>query len=191
MDLVGWSYSGPIVLLVALQHPELVRSLTIYEPGVGAFVTDPASLKSAGEDRQAMLGPTIAASKAGDVAGVARLAPAGVNNQPDFFDTATPEIRSMFLDNARTLTLLLAAPPPPPITCDQLRQIKMSALIARGEATRTLFRISTEGAANCIPGAKLVIIPGGRHLAMIQQPEAFNMALLQFLSKVGSQPNPR
>ena len=30
VDLVGWSYSGPIVLLVALQHPELVHSLTIY-----------------------------------------------------------------------------------------------------------------------------------------------------------------
>jgi len=190
VDLVGWSYSGPIVLLVALQHPELVRSLTIYEPAIGAFVTDPASLKNAGEDRRAMWGPAIAASKAGDVAAVARLVPAGVNNQPDFFDTAMPEIRSMFLDNARTLTLLLAAPPSPPITCDQLRQIKIPALISRGEATRTLLRISTEGAANCIPGAKLVIIPGGRHLAMIQQPEAFNMVLLQFLSKVGSQPNP-
>jgi pimeloyl-ACP methyl ester carboxylesterase len=70
-------------------------------------------------------------------------------------------------------------------------QIKIPALITHGEATRTFYRISAEGAANCIPGAKLVIIPGGRHLAMIQQPEAFNMALLEFLSKVGSQPNPR
>jgi pimeloyl-ACP methyl ester carboxylesterase len=186
VDLVGWSYSGPIVLLVALQHPELVRSLTVYEPSAGAFVTDLASLKSVGEDRQAMMGPVIAASKSGDVAGVARLVPAGVNNQPNFFDTATPEIRSMFLDNARTVALLLASPPPPPITCDQLREIKVPALIARGEATRTSFRISTEAAANCIPGAKVGIIPGGRHLAMIQQPEAFNMALLQFLTKVGS-----
>ena len=191
MDLVGWSYSGAIVLLVALQHPELVRSLTIYEPGVGASFTDPASLKSAGEDRQAMMGPVIAALKAGDVAGVARLVPAGVNNQPDFFDSATPEISSMFLDNARTVTLLLASPPPPAITCDQLRQIKIPALISRGEATRTWFRVSTEGTANCIPGAKFVIIPGGRHLAMIQQPEAFNTVLLQFLSKVGSQANTR
>ena len=190
VDLVGWSYSGPIVLLVALQHPELVHSLTIYESAAGAFVTDPASLKSMGEDRQAMMGPVIAASKAGDVPAVARLVPAGVNNQPDFFETAPPEIRSMFLDNARTVKLLLAAPPPPPITCDQLRQIKIPVLISRGEATRTTFRISTEGAANCIPGAKLAIIPGGRHLAMVQQPEAFNATLLQFLSKAGSQPKP-
>lgn len=190
VDLVGWSYSGPIVLLVALQNPELVHSLTIHEPGSVNFVTDPARLKIAGEDRQAMLGPAIAASKAGDVAGVARLVPAGVNTQPDFFDTTTPELRSMFLDNARTFALFLAAPPPPPITCDQLRQIKIPALITRGEATRKFYQISSEGAASCIPGAELGIIPGGRHLAMVQQPDAFNAQLLQFLSKAGSKPRP-
>jgi hypothetical protein len=32
------------------------------------------------------------------------------NNQPDFFDTATPDIRSMFEGNARTFPLNLAAP---------------------------------------------------------------------------------
>jgi pimeloyl-ACP methyl ester carboxylesterase len=161
VDLVGWSYSGPIVLLVALQYPELVRSLIIHEPGSVSFVADPASLKSAGEDRQAMLAPVIAAAKAGDFAAAARLAPIGVNHQPDFWETTTPEIRTMFLDNARTWTLSLAAPPPPAITCDQLRQIKIPALITHGEATRTFYRIATEGAANCIPGDKLVIIPGG------------------------------
>jgi pimeloyl-ACP methyl ester carboxylesterase len=191
VDLVGWSYSGPIRLLVALQHPELVHSLAIHEPGSVTFVTDPASLKSAVEDRQAFFAPVIAASKAGDLASVARLVPAGVNNQPDFFETAAPDIRSMFLDNARTLALFIAAPPPPPLTCDQLRQIKMPTMITRGEATRTMYRIASEGAASCIPGAKLVVIPGARHLAMVQQPDAFNAALLQFLSLVGSQPKAR
>jgi pimeloyl-ACP methyl ester carboxylesterase len=190
VDLVGWSYSGPIVLLVAAQHPELVHSLTIHEPGSTAWVTDPASLEIAGEDRQAMLAPASAASKAGDVAGAVLLVPVGVNHQPDFWDTATPEIRSMFLDNARTFTLNLAAPPPPPITCDLLRQIKLPALITYGEQTRPFYRIAAEGAASCIPGAQLVTIPGGRHLAIVQQPDAFNAALLQFLSKAGSQPNP-
>ena len=106
VNLVGWSSSGPTVLLVALQHPELLHSLMIHEPASVTFITDPAILKAAGEDRQAILGPAIAASKAGDLAGVAHLVPAGVNNQPDFFDTAPPEIRSMFLDNARTCTAL-------------------------------------------------------------------------------------
>src|SRR3954451_23178726 len=44
----------------------------------------------------------------------------------------------------------LSRPPPPAITCDMLRQIKMPALRAYGEASRPLYRIAAEGAASCI-----------------------------------------
>ena len=189
VDLVSWSYSGPIVMLVVLQHPELVHSLTMHEPGSVTYVTDPALTKMAGEDRMAALAPAIAAAKAGDFAGAARLTPIGVNHQPDFWDTTTPEIRTMFLDNARTWAPSLAAPPQPPITCDMLRQIKIPVLITFGQDTRSFYRIAAEGAASCIPGAQLVAVPG-RHLAIAQQPEAFNAALLQILAKAGSQPKP-
>jgi pimeloyl-ACP methyl ester carboxylesterase len=91
VDLVGWSYSGPIVMLVVLQHPELVRSLAVHEPGALSYVTAPAKLKIASEDRAAALGPAIAAARVGDFAGAARLTPIGVNHQPDFWETTTPE----------------------------------------------------------------------------------------------------
>jgi pimeloyl-ACP methyl ester carboxylesterase len=183
VDLVGWSYSGPIVLSVALQYPEIVRSLTVYEPTAGAYISDPASVKSAGEDRQAALGPAVAASKAGDLAAVARSVPAGVNNQPDLFTSLPPQVQSMFLDNARTVALLIGSPPPPPLTCAQLSQIKVPTLISRGEATRAVFQISTEALAKCIPDSKFVMVPGARHLGMILQPEAFNEMLVQFLKR--------
>ena len=157
--------------------------VALYGPG-------PATAKIASEDRQAALAPAIAASKGGDLASVARLVPTGVNHQPDFWDTASPEIRSMFLDNARTFPLSLTAPPQPSITCDMLRQIKIPVLITYGEDTRSFFRIASEGAARCIPGAQLVSIQGGRHLAIAQQPDAFNAVLLQFLAKAGSEPKP-
>ena len=124
VDLVGWSYSGPIDMLVVLQHPELVHSLTVHEPGSVTYVTDAAIAKIAGEDRMAALGPVIAAAKAGDFAGAARLAPIGVNHQPDFWETTTPEFRTMFLDNARTWTLALAAPPQPPIAVLALHDLR-------------------------------------------------------------------
>jgi len=189
VDLVGWSYSGPIVMLVALQHPELVHSLTMHEPGSITYVTDPAVAKVAGEDRVAALGPVIAAAKAGDFAAAARLAPIGVNHQPDFWEATTPEIRTMFLDNARTWKLALTAPPQPPITCEMLHQIKIPVLITVGADTRSYYHIAAEGAAGCIPGVQFVTIPG-RHLAIAQQPETFNAALLQLLAKAGSQPKP-
>jgi 3-oxoadipate enol-lactonase len=44
----------------------------------------------------------------------------------------------------------------------------------------------TEGRslADAIPGAKLVIIPNAGHLSNFEQPEAFNAAVREFLTRV-------
>lgn len=182
VDLVGWSYSGPIALLVAVQHPELVRSLFLDEPATLAFVTDPADLKVATEDRTAIVAPAAAAVKAGDTAGAVKSLFNGVNGQPDLFDTVPAGVRTMLLDNARTLPISFAAPPPPAITCEQLGQIKVPTIIAVGELTRPFYKIAASAVARCIPGAKLVEIPKGRHAAAVQATSAFNDALLRFLA---------
>ncbi len=182
VDLVGWSYSGPIALLVAVQHPELVRSLFLDEPATLAFVTDPADLKVATQDRGAITAPTMAAVKAGDTAGAVKSLFNSVNGQPDLFDTVPPAVRTMLLDNARTLPISFAAPPPPTITCEQVGQIKVPTTVAVGELTRPFYKIASSAVARCIPGAKLVVIPKGRHAAAVQATSAFNDALLRFLS---------
>ena len=38
------------------------------------------------------------------------------------------------------------------------------------------------GLVNAIPGAKLVVIPNAGHLSNLEQPEAFNTAIREFLS---------
>jgi pimeloyl-ACP methyl ester carboxylesterase len=105
-----------------------------------------------------------------------------VNGQPDLFDTVPPPVRTMLLDNARTLPFSLAAPPPPAITCEQLGQIKVPTTVAIGELTRTFYRIAAGAVARCIPGAKVVVIPKGRHAAPVQATSAFNDELLRFLT---------
>jgi len=183
VDLVGWSYSGPIALLVAVQHPELVRSLFLDEPSTLAFVTDPADLKVATQDRGAMATPGAAAVKTGDIAEAVKILFNSVNGQADLFDTVPPPVRTMLLDNARTLPISFAAPPPPAITCEQLRQIKVPTTVAIGELTRPFYKIAAGAVARCIPGAKLVEIPKGRHAAAVQATSAFNDALLRFLTE--------
>ena len=191
VDLVGWSYSGLIVALVAVQHPELVHSLAIHEPGFASFLTDPAQMKTATDDRGAMLGPVMAALKGGDVAGAGRLVPTRVNDQPEFWNGASAETAAMFSENARTIPLaFLIAPPPPALSCAQMGAVKMPVLISYGADTRVFYRIASAGAAGCIPGAQLVAVPGGRHLSMVEQPAAFNAMLTGFLAKAGTAPRP-
>jgi pimeloyl-ACP methyl ester carboxylesterase len=184
VHVVGWSYGGALALTLAVQHPELVKSLFLYEPaGIVSFVTDPADAKIAGEDRREIVTPAAGASKAGDTAGAVRLFFDGVNGQPGLFETLPPAPRSMFLDNARTIPLLFAAPPPSAISCAELGQIKVPVAVAKGELTRSSYRIVAEAANRCIPGSRLVVVSQGRHAAPAVVPVVFNEALLGFLKE--------
>jgi pimeloyl-ACP methyl ester carboxylesterase len=180
--VVGWSYGGAIGIVLAVHHPEWVKSLFLFEPGLATFVTDPADAQVAGEDRKDTRAPAAMATKAGDTGAGVRLLFEGLTGQPGIVDRLAPAIRASLLDNARILPLSLGAPPPPPpITCAQLGQITVPVAIARGELAGPFYRIAAATAHRCIPQSRLIVIPGGGHLAPAEDAPAFNEALLAFL----------
>lgn len=182
VHLVGWSYSGTAVLGVAVRYPELVKSVYVYEGSLSTFVTGPAEQKAMADDRGAMLGPVVPLAKAGDGAGATRVLMDNVNSEAGTFDSFTPGWRAMQLDNARTVPMMFAAPPPPQITCEQLAQIKVPVAAVRGELTRPYYRTISDATSRCIPGSKLIVVPGARHLWPAQQPAAFSASLRSFLA---------
>jgi pimeloyl-ACP methyl ester carboxylesterase len=180
--VVGWSYGGAIAIVLAVHHPEWVKSLFVYEPGLTTFVTDPADAQAAGENRKDTRARAVTATKAGDTVTAVRLLFDGLSGQPGIVDRLAPAIRASLLDNARTLPLsLLGAPPPPPITCTQLGQIRVPVAIARSELAGLFYRIAAETAHRCVPGSQLIVIPGAGHVGLAEQAPAFNKALLGFL----------
>jgi pimeloyl-ACP methyl ester carboxylesterase len=179
--VVGWSYGGAIAIVLAVNHPEWVKSLFVFEPGLATFVTDPADAQVAGEDRTDTRAPAAMAAKAGDTGAAVPLLFDRLAGQPGAFDRLAPVIRASLLDNARTLALSLASPPPPPITCAQLGQITVPVAIARGELARPFYRIAADTVHRCIPKSRLIVIRGGGHLAPAEHASAFNEALLSFL----------
>jgi pimeloyl-ACP methyl ester carboxylesterase len=181
--LVGWSYGADVVLVLAVQHPELVRSQWLYEPAMATFVTDPTDLKAVTEGGNEIFAGGAAAIQAKDEAGAVRALLDGVDALPGIFDAYPRGPKGVALENARTLPLQFAAPPPPPITCAQLGAIKAPTALVRGELTIPFFRIIADTANRCIPGSLLVVVPNTRHLWPAQEPSAFNQTLLEFLAK--------
>ena len=182
VHVVGWSYSGPIALALALQYPQLVKSLFVWEPALPTVVTNPEDAKVMAEDRREGASPAIAAAKAGDNVGALRLGFDGVNHQPGLFDMLDPRMRAVMLDNARTIPLQFATPPPQ-ISCAQLGRITAPVAIARGDSTRSSYRIMADTTSRCIPGSRLIVVPGARHAAPVLAAPAFNEALLGFLKE--------
>ena len=180
--LVGWSYGADVVLVLAVQHPVLVRSLFLYEPSIATFVTEPADLKAVNEDGEKMSAGSNVATGAKDQVAAVRALLDSVDALPGTFDAYPPAPRSVALENARTLPLEIVAPPASPITCAQLGSIKAPTAVVRGALTRPLFRIVADTASHCIPGSRLIVVPNTRHLWPAQEPAAFNRTLLDFLA---------
>jgi pimeloyl-ACP methyl ester carboxylesterase len=182
VHLVGRSYGATTALAVAIQHPQLVRSLFLNEPGIASAVTNPADQKIAAEDRKCM-GAVGSAARAGNNAEATKLFFDCVNGQPGGFEAVPAAMRAMHLDNARTVPLQLNPASPIRMTCAQLSEINVPVEITKGELTRPYYQITVGAVYRCIPSSRLSTIKGGRHGSPSQQPAAFNEVLLAFLAR--------
>ena len=184
VHLVGISYGGVVATLVVLEHPDLVRSLTVLEPGLVSLLADVPEAKPEIDARRKAFEPIGTAAKAGETVQAAKLLFDSVNNQgAGAFDKQPEAVRQMILDNARTVPLLIAAPAPPAVSCATLGGVKAPTLVASGERTRRYYALLSKAVVRCIPGSRLVTIPKATHPMSIQNPAAFNEALLQFLAQ--------
>jgi pimeloyl-ACP methyl ester carboxylesterase len=183
VHLVGWSYGGPVTALVAMEHPELVRSLVIHEPSIRPLIADLPEGKRAIAEFEKVVGPAVGAAKSGDTALAAKLLLEAVFDLPrGGFETDPVVLRDVILDNARTVTLGLVAPPVP-ISCGKLNAIKAPTLVTRGEKAMPFYALISKEMVRCVPGSKLVVIPNSNHDSPQRNPAAFNEAVLIFLAQ--------
>jgi pimeloyl-ACP methyl ester carboxylesterase len=153
-SIVGWSDGGIIGLDIAIRHPERLNRLFAF----GAN-SDPSGVR---ED----LGQNdtfnrFIAHAGGDYKRLSRT--------PGDYDAFVAAISKMWDTE-------------PHFTADQLRAIRVPTAIADGEHDEAIKRAHTEMMAGLIPGARLIILPGVSHFAMLQDPALFNAAVLGFLA---------
>jgi pimeloyl-ACP methyl ester carboxylesterase len=184
VHLVGWSYGGLTALLVARSHPQLVRSLTLHEPGIRSLIADVPEGKQALAEFSRAAAPAASAARSGDTARAAKLfAEAMYSLPPDGFDAEPAGFRRMVLDNSRTMELALTAPPPPTVACDSLRTLRFPTMVTRGENAEPQYRLISDRLTVCLGNAQLAIIPGAAHDAPLKNPGVFNATLLSFIER--------
>lgn len=151
--LVGWSDGGIIGLDLAMTHPDRLAGLFAF--GANA---DVSGLKDGAEKT-----PVFAAYLARTAEEYRTLSPT-----PRQWDAFSAAVNKMW----ETL---------PAFTRGELAAIKVPTTIADGEFDEAIKRSHDEYMAQAIPAANLVILPGVSHFAMLQDPGAFNAAVLRFL----------
>ena len=177
--IVGHSYAGLIVLLLALQHPELVRTLVLEEPTIPSILADTpgsdADLKSF-QDFGAALQPAFASGEA------ERIVKTVIDFvAPGAFASMPSEMHSMFVGNVPSFRA--EAGPRPPIACQDLGRVTVPTLVLRGERSPSGFRRIADIVAHCVVRGNMVTIPRASHPIQLDNPQAFNEAVLTFLAQ--------
>ena len=153
VSIIGWSDGGIIGLVLAMQHPERVKGLFAYGANYNVSGVNPAVSNN----------PVF-----GQAIGLAMENYQKLSPTPGEFDNFLKQISAMWFSQ-------------PDFKPEQLGAIKVPTVIADGQYEEAILPAHTAELAKLIPGAKLVIIPNVSHLAMWQDPAAFNNEMMAFL----------
>ena len=174
---VGLSMGGMIGQTAALKYPGLFRTLTLCD----TTSRYPAEAAPMWQDRIRM-----AESK-----GMAAMV------QPTLERWFTESFRQRHPEKVKPVAALIESTPlagyvgccaaiPKINVTSRLKEIKTPTLVICGEDDPATPPAMAREIQQNLPGAKLVLIPRAAHLANIEQPEAFNRALAEFLSSPAS-----
>jgi pimeloyl-ACP methyl ester carboxylesterase len=157
--VVGFSDGAITGLLLALEHPERVRSLVSISANLDPSIFD--------EDEEEDDGESGAAPGESDLrAAYARLSPDG------------PEHAEVVLDK-----LLRMWRAEPNIPVESLARISAPTLVLAGDRDSIPTGHTIE-IARGIPGAELCIVPHAGHMVIEQHPDVVNRHILEFLARL-------
>jgi len=173
----GLSFGGLASLHFTLARPERVRALLLVASGPGFKNPEAQARWEAQVERIAAR--LEARGFEGYVDG--RAAPTAIGLRPEL-PAAQAAGAAILAQDPRTVALFgrrVAGPVPGVI--DELPKLCVPTLVLVGERDADYLRAAEVMAAR-IPGAKHVLVPGAGHVVNLEEAEAFNSALLEFLA---------
>ena len=194
--LVGNSWGGFIALLVAVQEPALVRSLTLCEPPViPLFISNeprPSEIlrllarKPVDAFRIVRFGlgvvePAKKAHREGDAEKADRIFGTALLGKKHFA-ALPPERRQMLDENRAAEVAQLLGAGFPPLRADDVRSVRAPVLLVNGDSSGPLFRSTIPATLHrLLQNSRRAVIANASHMMHEDNPPAFNDALLRFL----------
>jgi len=185
VHLVGHSYGAYATLLTTMDHPELVKSVTLGEPPVMPLLQNaPGGDTIFKKFMDRSITPAGEALRAGNNEKGIAVFIGGVIGDTSFFSSLPPEVQGLMLSNILELRgSMLVKNRFPPITCNDLKKIQTPVLILTGERTAQLFSTVNNELDKCLMNRESAIIPAATHGLQVENPADFNKIVLTFIDK--------
>ncbi len=181
VHLLGHSRGGHLAFRVAQNFPNLIRTLTLVEPG-GALAPDLEAALPPGEPLIA-IGPLYVKAaeriRRGEIdEGLQTVI--DVTSGPGSWDRMPERIKQLRRDNARTLLGQIKEQRAPFARADA-EAIRAPTLLLAGERSPASFHRILDGLETAIRDVRRAVIPKASHSSTIDNPGAFAREVLAFL----------
>ncbi len=185
VHLVGHSFGASTSLITALEHPELLRSLTLGEPAVMSLLQNvPDGGKILNDFAAKVFIPTAEAFNNNNDKKAVELFVGGVLGDSLFFSQAPQQQRDIMLDNILELRAVVSEENIfPPLACDYIKTLKTPVLLLKGDRSPELLTTMIDELATCIENNELATLPNSSHGLEFENPIEFNNIVLDFINK--------
>ena len=170
--LIGLSAGAEVAINFAIVHPDRVSRLVLAAPGLTGYKTPPLP----------WLKPVFEAAGAGDPERAAQLWAETPIMAMHTNRAASKTVTELVRSNARLWAAKRTEQPLSPPAIGRLGDVKAATLVVVGDADLPHIKEIGHLLVKEIATAKLVTIPGAGHIVNLDTPEAFNNAVLAFLS---------
>ena len=176
--LVGSSYGAYVALALAMDHPELVRSLVLGEPPVWPLLPPmPVGEGSQSPPLRKVFKSSLEAGMRAFMDGMCgkgcfdKLPQA---RRTELVEKQGPELRSHFMDPSAAY---------PPLDCGKLGKLKLPTLMVTGERGPAMLLLITAELERCLEGESKVTVPEAGHGMHGDNPTFYNQAVMAFLQR--------
>ena len=186
VHLVGTSIGAFTALVLAVNHPEMVRTLVLAEPPIHEWVKDSQDGKAAYEEfMTAVWEPAKRAFEKGDDQEAMRILIDAFTGTGSF-DNLPPKAREVAMQNSRFFKANTSSfDALPNLSKDKVKRLRIPILIVTGENTIKMHKLVNAELARLLPNAEQATIPKAGHGSPRENPQAFNEAVMKFLGHIG------
>ena len=175
--LVGHSLGGIVALRLALDRPELVRSVVLHEPPLFALIPsdDPElrAIREAADDVAARIAD-------GDRRGAARAFVEEVGMGPGDWPRLAPAVQELLVAHADRWLDEASATDTFDLPVTELAGFDPPVLVTVGSVSRPIYRAIADRVVAALPNARRRELVGAGHLPHVSHPALFAAAIIDF-----------
>lgn len=183
--LVGHSYGADIALLVAADHPELVKKLILGEPFIPSLLQKvPGGDTILNNFITNTFAPVGEAFKNNNNEAAVKALINGVMGDTLYYNRLPQEDRDIMLANWQEVKSIFSGKDNfPVITCDDVKKIKTPVLLVRGDRSPPVFLLMIDELNRCLSNREIATLTNTSHGLEYENPAGFNRAVLGFIDK--------